>query len=46
MQSRGPALRANQHKERLGTVLLPVPFTQNLVSIVVCSFIEVKGRFA
>jgi hypothetical protein len=33
------------HRERrLGSVLLPVPFTQNLVSIVLCQFKRVNGR--
>jgi hypothetical protein len=37
----------HQHRQsRFGSVLVNLMFTQNLVSIVFCSFNEVKGRFA
>jgi len=36
-----------KHRQgRFGSVLVNPVFTQNLVSIVFCSFKEVKGRFA
>jgi hypothetical protein len=37
---------APQQARRLGSVLVTFAVTQNLGAIVVCSFIEVKGRFA